>query len=524
MNNLSIVAKKIGGIIYPLNENIVSKKVEDISITDHMGWNIVRRGLTFIFLVACKKIDKNSDVKVMHSLNKGLYCKVLSDKIFTANEIKSEMKKIIEKDLPFNNVRTTKEELLELLQELNPQKDKYYLFAYRDDNSNIVELNQLDDICDYFYGILPPSTKYCQVFDLKEAKDNEFILIPPDRENPQETVKIQNISKLSEVYEERKHWAEISGVNLLSDINKIIADKKQKDIIEIAEALHERKIADIASKVVESKKRIVLIAGPSSSGKTTFCHRLAIQLRTHGLKPKTISVDDYFKDNRCLPIEEDGLPDFEAITAIDLELLNKDIKKLLAGEEIDMPTFNFKLGKPEYLGHKMQLKEDEILMLEGIHSLNPEMTYDIPEDVKFYIYISAMTQVNLDNHNRISTTDLRFCRRLVRDYYYRGADPASTFLFWDNVRKGERKNIFPYQESGECLFNSELCYEINVLKQFAVPLLKQIDKNKNPEYYPKAQELIELFSYVKTLEDLSNIPPNSILKEFLPKEEMLKKE
>ena len=519
MKSLNIVAKKIGGVIYPLNEDIVSKNIENITVKDEMGWNIIRRGLTFIFLVACKKIDENADVKVMHSLNKGLYCKVISNHIFTAKEIKNQMEDLIKKDLPFKNVRTTKEELLELLQKLNPHKDKYYLFAYKDEeDGEIAELNQLDGVCDYFYGILPPSTEYCKVFDLKDVagKKNHFVLLPQDRENPDKVIPLQNLTKIAEVYEERKHWAEISGVNLLSDINKIVVDKAHKDIIEITEALHERKIADIATKVAESKKKVVLIAGPSSSGKTTFCHRLAIQLRTHGLKPKTISVDDYFRDNKTLPLQENGLPDFEDISTIDLPLLNSDMKKLLNGEEIECPTFNFKEGKPEYLGHKMVLKDDEILMLEGIHALNPEMTYDVPEDSKFYIYISALTQVNLDNHNRISTTDLRFCRRLVRDYYYRGASPEDTFFLWINVRKGEKKNIFPYQESGECVFNSELSYEINVLKKFAVPLLKQIDKNKHPEFYPKAQELLEMFSYVKTLEDLSFIPPNSILKEFLP--------
>ena len=216
------------------------------------------------------------------------------------------------------------------------------------------------------------------------------------------------------------------------------------------------------------------------------------------------------------------MPDFENINAIDLPLLNNDLEKLLKGETIKSPTFNFHLGKPEYLGNTLKLENHEILMLEGIHCLNPKMTYKIPENEKFYIYISALTQVNLDNHNRISTTDLRFCRRLVRDYYYRGAEPAATFGLWNNVRKGEKKNIFPYQENGECTFNSELSYEINVLKAFAVPLLEQIDKHLHPAFYPKAQELLEMFSYVKTLDDLSFIPPNSILREFLPTSEKLK--
>lgn len=519
MNTKEIVAKKIDGVIYPLSENIISEKYEYIYSTDEIGWNILRRGLTFIMLVACKKICADADIKVMHSMNKGLYCKVLSEKIFTVTEIKSKMLELIKKDLIFKNIRMPKKEALAFLEKQNVHKDKYYLFAHRK-GGDIVELNELDGVIDYFYGVLPHSTSACSVFDLKpvENKENNFILLPCDRTNPSKVLAIQNVDKISNVFEERKHWAEISGINLLSDLNKVVVDGNQKDIIEITEALHERKIADIAKEVVESKKRVVLIAGPSSSGKTTFCHRLAIQLRTHGLKPKTISVDDYFRDNRTLPVMEDGLPDFEDINTIDLPLLNKDLKSLLNGEEIECPTFNFHEGKPEYKGHKMQLFENEILMLEGIHALNPEMTSGVEEKDKFYIYISALTQVNLDNHNRISTTDLRFCRRLIRDFYYRGASPEATFALWKNVRKGERKNIFPYQEKGECVFNSELSYEINVLKKFAVPLLEQINKEEHPEFYPKAQELLDMFSYVKTLDDLSYIPPNSILKEFLPKE------
>ena len=509
------IAKIINNKIYPMDTNIISSKIQFITEQDEMGWNILRRGLTFIFIVACKKIDSESDVKIMHSLNKGLYCKVNSSLSLKAKDIKEKMQEIILADLPFKNIQMPKNEVLELLKKESKKKDKYFLFSHKD--TEIVELNELDGIYDYFYGILPPSTKHNKVFDLVDVKEkNCFILLPPERSNPEKVIPLQNSEKLCKVYDERKKWAEISGVNLLSDLNKIVSDKNHKELIEITEALHERKIADIAEEITKSNKKIILIAGPSSSGKTTFCHRLSIQLKTYNIVPKSISVDDYFKNNEELLPEEDGKPDFESINTIDLELLNNHLKKLLDGEEIDSPTFNFKTGKKEWLGNKLKLNKNEVLILEGLHCLNPAMTSKVKEDDKFYIYISAMTQVNLDNHNRISTTDLRFCRRLIRDYYYRGVAPQQTFELWNNVRKGERNNIFPFQEKAQCLFNSELSYEINVLKKFALPLLNNIDKHS--EYYAKAQELIEMFSYVKTLDDLYYIPPNSILKEFLPKE------
>lgn len=512
---MEYIAKKINNTIYPLNADITSVNTEYITSKDELGWAILRRGLTFIFIVACKRLNPKAEVKVMHSLNRGLYCKVLSEEKLSLMDIKNKMKEIIDKDLPFKNIKMPKEEVLDLLKVNTFVKDKYYLFAHKD--TEIVELNELDGVYDYFYGVLPPSTRFNSVFDIQgiKGKTNEFIVLTSQRENPDKVLPLQICDKICDVYEERKHWAEITGINLLSDLNKVVSDNNHKDLIEMTEALHERKIAEIASKINDSKKKVVLIAGPSSSGKTTFCHRLSVQLRTYGLSPKSISVDDYFHNNNELPLEEDGKPDFENITALDTELLNEHIVDLLSGKEIEVPVFNFLTGMREWSGKKMKLKENELLILEGIHCLNPAMTEKVPEDLKYYIYISALTQVNIDFHNRISTTDLRFCRRLVRDFYYRGASPERTFELWQNVRKGEKKYIFPYQETAMSVFNSELSYEINVLKKYAVPLLEKIPRSS--VYFSKAQELLDMFSYVKTLEDHRFIPPNSILKEFLPK-------
>lgn len=506
------IAKIINNKMYSLDENITSSQETYIYENDQLGWEILRRGLTFILIVACKKIDKNVEIKVMHSLNKGLFCKIVSKNILDPLKIKKEMQKLIDRSVPFKNIKMPKTEVLNILKKQNNKKDKYFLFAYQ--SEDIVEINELDGIYDYFYGILPPNTSFCKTFDLVGVSDNNVILLPPQRENPQKTIKIQNCSKLIDIYNERKEWAEIMGVNLISDINKIISDNNQKELIEITEALHERKIADIAKKIIDSKKRIILIAGPSSSGKTTFCHRLAIQLLTYGIKPKTISVDNYFKNNDKQKVDENGVPDFESLDALDLSLLNDNLGDMLDEKSVTLPIFNFKTGKREWDNKKTKLNKDEILLIEGLHCLNPKLTYNISKEFKYNIYISELTQLNLDNHNRIPTTDLRLCRRLIRDFYHRNTTPEQNFQLWDKVRIGEKKYIFPFQEHADSIFNSELSYELNVLKKYALPLLLTVDKKST--YYQKAQEMITMFSYVKTLEDETFIPPNSIIKEFLP--------
>ncbi|MBS3986802.1 MAG: nucleoside kinase, partial [Erysipelothrix sp.] len=320
--------------------------------------------------------------------------------------------------------------------------------------------------------------------------------------------------KLARIFYEAERWAEILEVNTIADLNEAIANGSISKLIKVAEALHEKKVANIADEIEKYKDRgnIILIAGPSSSGKTTFAERLMIQLMVNGLKPISISMDDYFVDRDKTPIDENGEYDFEAIEALDLELLNEHLTQLIQGEEVEVPVFNFKLGKREFLGHKIKIRPEQPIIIEGIHGLNEKLTYSIPKDHKFKIYISCLTQLNIDNHNRIPTTDIRKLRRLVRDHQFRGLSALDTLRIWPSVRRGEDRNIFPFQEDADIMFNSSLIYELAVLKEYAQPLLLEITR-ESPDYI-EAQRLLRFLTYVLPL-DGKEIPLNSIIKEFI---------
>ncbi|MBN2897820.1 MAG: nucleoside kinase, partial [Clostridia bacterium] len=387
---------------------------------------------------------------------------------------------------------------------------KVNLLRYRENDSvNIYSCGWLKN---YFYGYMLPSTGYIKAFGLLKY-DKGVILRYPTNYSGDVLPEFKETPKLASIFNESEAWGKILGVADVASLNDFIVANKSGELIRTAEALHEKKIAEIADMIARSGKRVILIAGPSSSGKTTFANRLKVQLKVNGLHPITLSTDDYFVDREFTPLDEEGKYDFESIDAVDIEKFNSDLSDLLAGEEVDLPTFDFKEGKRRYTGRKLKIRPDQLVIIEGIHGLNENFTRDIFQKDKFKIYISALTQLNIDHHNRIPTTDTRLLRRIVRDYNYRGNDAKGTISQWPSVRKGEEKNIFPYQEDADVIFNSALAYELAVLKKYAEPLLERIT-DKEPEY-PEAKRLLKFLSYVKSIDDDELVMNISILKEFI---------
>jgi uridine kinase len=388
--------------------------------------------------------------------------------------------------------------------------DKEKLLRYR--RTSRVNLYCLDGYMDYYYGRMVPSTGYLRYFELQLFGDG-FVLRYPDRTDPEKVPPFNPPKKLFRLLLDTERWGDRMGMASVGQINDVIASGRGKELILISEARQEGQLAEIAAAIAaDPRKKIILIAGPSSSGKTTFSHRLAIQLSAQGLTPRTIGVDDYFVDRQYTPIDEDGNLDFESLDCVDTDQFNLDMRSLLAGEEVDLPTFNFKQGKREYHGRRMRLDEKDVLLIEGIHCLNPELTRDLPDKNKFRIYISALTQINIDSHNRIPTTDARLLRRLVRDAMTRGTTAEETIARWPSVRRGEEKNIFPYQESADVMFNSTLTYEFSVLKSAAEQMLFGISED-SPQC-PEAKRLLKFLDYFLSI-DSTWVPMNSVIREFI---------
>ena len=388
--------------------------------------------------------------------------------------------------------------------------DKKKLFEYR--RVSKVNIYTLDGFEDYYYGYMPASTGVLQYFSL-EPYENGFMLNLPNSKTPDQTTLHKPSPKLFATLQEAKSWGKMVDVDTVGALNDVISHGGAPELILVQEALQEKKIAQIAEQIAGNpQKKFVLIAGPSSSGKTTFSRRLSIQLRVSGLVPHPISVDDYFKNRVDTPLDAEGKPNYECLEALDVELFNHDLKKLLAGERIELPTFNFKTGKREYNGHYMQLGEQDILVIEGIHCLNDALTHDLPKENKFKIYISALTQLNIDEHNRIASTDGRLIRRMVRDARTRGTSAKQTIAMWQSVRRGEENNIFPYQEDADVMFNSALLYELAVLKAYAEPILFGIEKDCAE--YQEAKRLLKFLDYFVGIGS-EYVPQNSILREFI---------
>ncbi len=477
------------------------------------GMRIYVRSLSFVFIRAARELFPGSKVSIEHSLSKGLYCEV--DGLYTMTEenvsqLKERMDEIIARDEHFERRPMLREEAIRLFAE-RKQTDKVRLYERRKEET--VDLHSLGWLVENFYETMVPSTSYLHLFDLRYYAPG-MILRFPEKTDPLVLPPFVEHRKLFQIFREAEEWGEILDVENVASMNDLVEKGLGPDMMRIQEALHEKKAAEIADQIYANREniRVILIAGPSSSGKTTFAQRLRIQLRVNGLKPVAISLDDYFLDREKTPRDESGEYDFEALEAIDIELFNRHLLALIAGEKVEIPTFNFITGKREFKGHFIQLREDQPLIVEGIHGLNEALTRSIPRMQKFKVYISALTQLNLDSYNRIPTTDTRLIRRMVRDFQFRGHNATQTISRWPSVRRGEEKHIFPFQEDADAMFNSAMVYELGVLKKHAESLLLTVDKMA-PEYM-EASRLLRFLDHFVPFE-CDEIPVNSIIMEFL---------
>lgn len=507
-----IIACKFNNEIKSLNYKIKTDgKVELINLKDKDGMRVYRRGLVYIISKAFSEVYPNSLLTINYQLSNAMFCTV--DNLSITKEVianvNKRVKEIIDSNLPIEKRFMTKEEAVEFYKKEKTLKGKLQLDLKQ---KKEVTLYFCENYYNYFYGVLPITTGFAEAYEIVPYA-NGFLIRYPNRENPYELTKFNDTPKLFKTLEDYEELHKILNINTLYKLNSIIKDKKIEEYILLDEALHEKKIGAIADNIAKNKNiKLVAIAGPSSSGKTTFAKRLELQLKLNGLKPVTISVDNYFVEREETPLDEDGNYDFESINAIDTKLLNQDLVKLLNGEEIEAPTFNFHTGHKEYRGNKMRLNADEVLIMEGIHCLNDELTYLIQKEQKYKIYISCLTVLNIDYYNRISTTDSRLIRRLVRDYQFRGYNAAHTIQMWPSVNRGEFKNIFKFQEEADVMFNSSLIYELSVLKKYAIPLLKEVENNS--PLYSEAKRLISMLSYFEDIPD-DAVPTHSLLREFI---------
>ncbi|MEE0141820.1 MAG: nucleoside kinase [Coprococcus sp.] len=508
---LARVDGKLAELMKTIDEDV---SVEFITTGEIIGNEAYRRTASMMMLKAFQDVmgrENFERLTVQYSLDRGYYCELISDTSLTKellDRVKLRMQEIQKENIPIIKKSMPKREAIEIFRE-HKMYDKVNLFHYR--RSSRINVYTLEDTVDYFYGYMAPNTSYVRYFDLY-LYDDGFVLQMPEPASPETVDAFEPPEKLFNVLKQSARWGELLGVRTVADINNALADGSFSELMLVQEALQEKKIAEIAESIIESGKRIILIAGPSSSGKTTFSHRLSIQLRAHGLKPHPIPVDNYFVNREDTPLDEYGKPNFECLEALDIKELNKDLQGLLAGEEVELPVFNFVTGKREMSGEKMQIGDRDVLVIEGIHSLNDAMTYSIDQSNKFKIYISALTQLNIDEHNRIPTTDARLLRRIVRDAAKRGTNAAKTISMWQSVRRGEEENIFPYQENCDVMFNSVLIYELAILKQYAEPLLFSVREDQ-PEY-ETAKYLIKFLGYFLGASS-ENVPNNSILREFI---------
>ena len=486
-------------------------EIELIDITNKDGMRVYIRGLIFLVCMAFKELFPKAQLTVEYQLYHSMFCTVKNVEITeeVLKQVQNKVDEIISKNIPILKTVMTRAEAIEFYKNTDDFRGAAQLEL---DSREIVTLYYCNNYYNYLYGVMPISTGCISKYELQKY-DNGFLIRYPSRKTPEKVPILKKTEKLYNTLKENDETHKILGVSTLYKLNNIIRKGNIKEYILLDEALHEKKIANIADSIASNKKiKLVAIAGPSSSGKTTFSKRLCLQLRLNNIKTVPISVDNYFVERENTPRDKNGNYDFECIEAIDTKLLNNDIMKLLNGEEIDAPTFNFHTGHKEYLGNKMKLADDEILVMEGIHCLNDNLTYLIPKHQKFKVYISALTVLNVDNYNRISTTDTRLIRRIVRDKQFRGYNADHTLEMWSSVNEGEEKNIFVFQEEADVMFNSSLIYELNVLKQYAIPLFKEI----SPEspLYSEAKRLYTLLSYFETIEP-KDVPSNSLLREFI---------
>lgn len=509
-----IVVAKVNNNYQTLNFCLQNDSaVQFFDASSKAGLRIYSQSGVFLLVKAAEMVFPGLKVKIEHALGHAIYGEMqFSDgRKLTEDDLKrieEQMQQLVQAKLPFNKIFVTREGMINSFLDRNcPERVSLLRYGIRD----TIGVYECDGFIDNLSGYLVPDTGYIDDFCLKMYASG-FLLQGKDEKVLD--LKMKKQKNLFHIYHESKEWQKILQVSTIGDLNDQIVKRKISNLICVAEAFHEKKIARIADLIADNREklRIVLISGPSSSGKTTFAQRLSIQMLINGLRPVSISLDDYFVDRENTPLDEFGEPDFEALETIDLNLFNEQLTSLIAGEEVELPTFNFKLGKREYLGKKLKINQDQPLIIEGIHALNNRLTSAIPRENKFNVYISALTQVNLDDHNRIPTTDARLIRRIVRDSQFRGLSALDTLCVWPSVRRGEEKNIFPFQDQADVMFNSSLIYELAVLKKYAEPLLLEI--SSDAPQYGEARRLIKLLSYVLSIPD-QDIPATSILREFI---------
>lgn len=507
-----IIAARYNNEVVSLDKEIDKDgRIEFINKQNRDGRYIYIRGALYIASKAISELYPKALLTVNYQLTNAMYCQIDNMEVTDdmIEKVNKRMQEIIKQNIPIKKVIMTKEEAEKFYEKEPTLKGR----LQTDVNKERISLYYCEDYYNYFYGIMPVSTGAINLVDIEKFR-NGYLVKYPSVDKPNE-IQVEGQKSLKQIsaMDEYEEIYSLMKMNTVYRLNKKLREGKEKELILLSEAIHEKKIAEIAQKIKERQDvRMVLIAGPSSSGKTTFANKLGMALRVQGIKPVTLSTDNYFVERENNPKDSDGNYDFECIEAIDTKLFNQQLIDLLAGKEVDLPTFDFLVGSKKYLGNKMKLEEDEILVIEGIHCLNDKLTSLIPKENKFKIYISDLTVLNIDYYNRISTTDTRLIRRMVRDYNFRGYSALHTLRMWKSVNRGEQKNIFPYQEEADCMFNSSIVYELSALKKYALPLLEEITDD-NPEY-SEARRLISMLQYFDTVEP-DWIPNNSLLREFI---------
>lgn len=524
--------KEFKRVVFPTNHNqilgaLVNNEIQDlhyevynpkyvnfIDVTTLDGYSIYVRSLIFLLYKAVRALYPKKTLVVEYYISNGIFCRLVNKEFVLVPEriaeIKAEMLRLVSADIEINRTETATEEAIRQFQR-EGLKDKVQLLSSR--GKMFTSVYSIDGVRDYFYGTLAPSTGCLGIFDILGYKDG-LLLMLPDRRHPEQLLPFVPQEKLYSIFSEYKRWGKILDITSMGDLNRGVENKYTGTIIKVSEALHEKKISLIADMIKKRHKKVkvVLIAGPSSSGKTTFGKRLAIQLLVNGIKPVNLSLDDYFVNRENTPRDEKGEYDFETIDALDIATFTDNITRLLAGEEVEIPKFSFETGQRYYDGERLKMAKNNVIIVEGIHGLNPKLTALLPRECLFKIFISALTSISIDNHNIINPSDNRLIRRIVRDHRYRGYTALETLSRWESVLSGEQKHIVPYQEEADVIFNSALAYELGALKQQAVPLLAEV-QYKYPEH-SKALRLLKFFSYVQAV-PTREIPPTSILREFV---------
>lgn len=523
------IAAKIAGAIFDLNFiplleterplvrksltkalNASNGKVKLIRYSDPIGQKIYTRTAQFVIFLAIHKLWPNAIAKMRCTVNTGVLINVENEKNFSVDKLRAKMQEIVDQKIILRRKRVLTQEAISRYENLG-QTDKARLLKYR--NFPTFDVYEYEDFADYYYGEMAPNTGYLKGWDLMQTNGG-FIFIFPDVKNPNVPAKYNEMPNILNVYTEGKNWCELMECETVADLNELVDSGKIRELIRVNEALHEKRFSQVADMICERGAKAVMLAGPSSSGKTTSANRLAVQLRVHGKRPILMSLDDYYIDRDLIMPGPDGKVDLEHINTIDTKLFSEHLQMLLKGEEVEIPFFNFKKGRREWTGHKMQLHDNSVIIVEGLHAMNPVL---LPENLNknlvFKFYVSPLIPLNLDDHNRIATSYLRLLRRIVRDYSTRNSPVQRTLEMWDSVRRGEEKWIFPFQENADVIFNSSTLYELAVLKKYIFPLLNEIQPEE--DCYGEVRALVKILNFIHEADVADEIPPTSLIREFI---------